>query len=832
MNHDDPKFTAYALDELSAAERAEIEALLQSDPAALAQVEETRAFAVQLRTQLQAEPAAALREEQREHVRAICQQTTPTVEVLQPGTVVKGSRSWWRRNVVPLSLAASVLLALGATSWVGLRYASLSAVRMGSGISDPGPLSPGDQRLLEAGDRLLRRSPQIADAELPSEAPEARELAAVTKALGEAPQIASAAPAVPPAAASPGQLIGLADGAADEGAPVDVSTSAELPAVGLPMEDATKSFSIADSRAAAVRPESSAAPAAAPAASSRAAEARVSLALKAKDAPAQAARGRLIAAAEAPARAPLSVRADLSVERIGVTRAKEETVSQVARSYRSEPYAGRVIEPELRIVPQEVPRKPSEDRWANDAERPSAESYEQITDNPFQKVGDQPLSTFSIDVDTASYANVRRFLNANTLPPRNAVRIEELVNYFSYDYSQPEGDIPFSANMEVAACPWAPEHRLVRIALKGREIERDQRPPSNLVFLIDVSGSMAPQNKLPLLKQSMQLLIDQLSPQDQVAIAVYAGASGLVLEPTRDKQKIRAALDRLESGGSTNGGAGIQLAYETAQNAFLKGGTNRVILATDGDFNVGVTNQEELVRLVQEKAKGGVFLTVLGFGMDNLKDSTLEKLANKGNGNYAYIDTLNEGRRVLVEQIGATLVTIAKDVKIQVEFNPAHVGAYRLIGYENRLLAKEDFNDDKKGRGRDRRGAHGDGTLRGSSGRKELPRFTWSRRAEVSAEARAGSCSTAGAGERLTRDAHAEAPLQSSGRRREPASRVPAHRRASAMGEKLSRVPLRCGGGELRHALARLSAQGQRELGLNARAGAGGERPRRERLSR
>jgi Ca-activated chloride channel family protein len=235
--------------------------------------------------------------------------------------------------------------------------------------------------------------------------------------------------------------------------------------------------------------------------------------------------------------------------------------------------------------------------------------------------------------------------------------------------------------------------------LKGREIERDQRPPSNLVFLIDVSGSMAPQNKLPLLKQSMQLLIDQLSPQDQVAIAVYAGASGLVLEPTRDKQKIRAALDRLESGGSTNGGAGIQLAYETAQNAFLKGGTNRVILATDGDFNVGVTNQEELVRLVQEKAKGGVFLTVLGFGMDNLKDSTLEKLANKGNGNYAYIDTLNEGRRVLVEQMGATLVTIAKDVKIQVEFNPTQVGAYRLIGYENRLLAKEDFNDDKKDAG-------------------------------------------------------------------------------------------------------------------------------------
>jgi Ca-activated chloride channel family protein len=329
----------------------------------------------------------------------------------------------------------------------------------------------------------------------------------------------------------------------------------------------------------------------------------------------------------------------------------------------------------------------------------SQESYDGVTDNAFLRVADQPLSTFSIDVDTASYANVRRFLNSNALPPKAAVRIEEFVNYFSYDYPQPEGDVPFSSTMEVATCPWKPEHRLVRIGLKGREMKRDQRPASNLVFLVDVSGSMQPQNKLPLLKQSMQLLVDQLAPQDQVSIVVYAGASGLVLKPTRDKAEIRQALSRLESGGSTNGASGIQLAYETARQAFIKDGTNRVILATDGDFNVGVTNQNELVELIQREAKSGVFLTVLGFGMDNLKDSTLEKLANKGNGNYAYIDTLNEGRRVLVEQMGGTLVTIAKDVKIQVEFNPAQVGAYRLIGYENRLLAKEDFNDDTKDAG-------------------------------------------------------------------------------------------------------------------------------------
>ncbi len=331
----------------------------------------------------------------------------------------------------------------------------------------------------------------------------------------------------------------------------------------------------------------------------------------------------------------------------------------------------------------------------------NTESYDRVYENPFLSVRQNPLSTFSIDVDTASYANARRFLNEEQFPPKDAVRIEEFINYFSYYYPPPEGNKPFSVNIETSECPWANNHRLVRIGLKGKEITLENRPLSNLVFLIDVSGSMQPDNKLPLAKKTMQLLVEQLTENDRVAIVVYAGASGLVLPATTgdQKEKILSALGRLEAGGSTNGGEGIQLAYQIALSNFIKNGINRVILATDGDFNIGVTNQGDLIRLIEEKAKSGVFLSVLGFGMGNYKDSTLEKLADQGNGNYAYIDTLNEARKVLVEQMSGMLITIAKDVKIQVEFNQAQVTAYRLIGYENRLLRSEDFNDDKKDAG-------------------------------------------------------------------------------------------------------------------------------------
>ncbi len=331
----------------------------------------------------------------------------------------------------------------------------------------------------------------------------------------------------------------------------------------------------------------------------------------------------------------------------------------------------------------------------------NTESYAHIDENQFLSVADQPLSTFSVDVDTASYANARRFLNGGSLPPKDSIRIEEWLNYFSYDYPNPAGNEPFSLTSEVSACPWNGAHRLVRLGLKTREISQAATPPRNLVFLVDVSGSMMPENRLPLLKRGLGMLAENLRANDTISIVVYAGASGLALPATRgsDRARVLDALGRLEAGGSTNGGDGIRLAYSVASEHFVKGGINRVILATDGDFNVGTSSQGELQRLIEDERKSGVFLTVLGFGEGNVKDSTMEMLADKGNGNYAYIDSINEARKVLVREAGATLVTVAKDVKLQVEFNPTRVESYKLIGYEDRVLAKEDFNDDKKDAG-------------------------------------------------------------------------------------------------------------------------------------
>jgi secreted protein with Ig-like and vWFA domain len=332
----------------------------------------------------------------------------------------------------------------------------------------------------------------------------------------------------------------------------------------------------------------------------------------------------------------------------------------------------------------------------------AGDRYDRLVENAFRLVKDHPLSTFSIDVDTASYANVRRFLlQEGRLPLVDAVRIEELVNYFDYDYSGPSDSVPFAAHIEVAGCPWESEHRLVRVGLKGREIANGQRPASNLVFLLDVSGSMNSPDKLPLLKEGMKMLVGQLDENDRVAIVVYASSEGLVLPSTsgEDRQRIINALNRLQAGGSTNGGAGIELAYRIAKEGFIEGGVNRVLLCTDGDFNVGTTSTGSLEQMIEERAKTGVFLSVLGFGRGNLNDAMMETISNKGNGNYAYIDGITEAQKVLVAQRGGTLVTIAKDVKIQIEFNPAQVNAYRLIGYENRLLAAEDFNDDKKDAG-------------------------------------------------------------------------------------------------------------------------------------
>ncbi len=333
--------------------------------------------------------------------------------------------------------------------------------------------------------------------------------------------------------------------------------------------------------------------------------------------------------------------------------------------------------------------------------RPNTEEYAEIDENGFMSVIGNPLSTFSIDVDAASYANARRFIMADRLPPKNAIRVEEFINYFDYDYKKPQGEAPFSINLEYAVCPWNPKHNLVHIGLQGEELIEEDRRPSNLVFLIDVSGSMKPENKLPLLKKAFLLLVDELSDDDQIAIVTYACHAGVALEPTfgRDRGKIKRAIRRLRASGSTAGHAGIQLAYELADSYFIPGGNNRVILATDGDFNVGVSSTPELVEMIEEKRESGIFLTILGFGIGNYKDEKLEKLADRGNGNHAYIDNLLEAKKVFVDDLTSTLYTIAKDVKIQVEFNPVKVASYRLIGYENRLLAKEDFADDTKDAG-------------------------------------------------------------------------------------------------------------------------------------
>jgi Ca-activated chloride channel homolog len=357
---------------------------------------------------------------------------------------------------------------------------------------------------------------------------------------------------------------------------------------------------------------------------------------------------------------------------------------------------------------------PTRDQWSTLAQAPvllprvdtggrpfNTETYDRIVDNPWTDALRTPLSTFSVDVDTASYSNVRRFLEDRLPPPKDAVRIEELINYFSYAYPQPDRNKPLSITTAMDECPWNSGHRLALVGVQARRLDSTKLPPRNLVFLVDVSGSMSAPNKLPLVKASLAMLAPNLTSRDRIAIVVYAGSSGLVLPATRgdDTTAILEALYRLQAGGSTNGGQGLMLAYAVAGEAFIEGGVNRVILATDGDFNVGMTDQGSLLRLIEGKRQTGIALSILGYGKGNVKDSTMEKLADIGNGNYAYIDTMAEAKKVLVEQAGGTLVTVAKDVKLQIEFNPRVVGAYRLVGYENRMLRDQDFNDDARDAG-------------------------------------------------------------------------------------------------------------------------------------
>jgi Ca-activated chloride channel family protein len=387
------------------------------------------------------------------------------------------------------------------------------------------------------------------------------------------------------------------------------------------------------------------------------------------------------------------------------TQLQELTAATKAQGALARDEAGRARRLGVQYAPQAAPAPRAAGiaaepwRWAG--EPGNTEAYNRIEEGRFLAAATNPLSTFSIDVDAASYSNVRRFLSQGTLPPADAVRLEEFVNYFSYHYPDPTGSHPFAVAAEVGACPWAADHRLVRIGLQGKRAKTRDLPPSNLVFLIDVSGSMMSEDKLPLVKRAFRALVGELRSQDRVAIVVYAGAAGLVLPSTAgaDKSTILSAIDRLEAGGSTAGGAGLRLAYDAAKEHYLAEGNNRVILATDGDFNVGVSSDAEMIRLVEARRTEGTFLTVLGFGTGNLKDSKMEQMADKGNGHYAYIDSFREAQKVFVREFGGTLFTIAKDVKIQVEFNPARVQAYRLLGYENRMLAKEDFADDRKDAG-------------------------------------------------------------------------------------------------------------------------------------
>ncbi|MGA2137688.1 MAG: von Willebrand factor type A domain-containing protein [Verrucomicrobiia bacterium] len=372
---------------------------------------------------------------------------------------------------------------------------------------------------------------------------------------------------------------------------------------------------------------------------------------------------------------------------------------QISRIDKANDMAGNVAYNDGHVGWQDNPSSRVEIYWTSSS--PDAESYPHSIENSFLAVTQNPLSTFSLDVDTASYANIRRFLNQGTLPPRDAVRIEEMLNYFPYDYPAPRRGEPFSLYVEMAECPWNSAHRLALVALKAKDVAPRKAQPMNLVFLIDASGSMADANKLPLVKQALRLLVEQLSARDHVAIVIYAGDSRVALPSTSgdDKEAILEVIDSLEANGSTNGGAGIQSAYREATAHFIEGGVNRVILCTDGDFNVGITDPNQLVRLIQQQMKSGVFLSVFGFGMGNLKDSTMQKLADKGNGNYAYIDNLDEAHKALVEQMRGTLVTVAKDAKVQIEFNPALVQSYRLIGYEKRMLRAQDFNNDRKDAG-------------------------------------------------------------------------------------------------------------------------------------
>ena len=712
LSPDDPQLTAYALGELEGADRAAVAAAVRDDPALRVAVEEIRATAARMEAALAAELAMELAPRPSRGA-AEAKKTADPYARNRRAKLLRFPQVYF--VVGGLAAACFAVLAVWQTPRPGPAtttaagaaptvYVDLSALIA--------PAAPVQLPTVDSGE-LTKRGGGDATVATATITPAPRTLLEQTKAsepttVGQAPlnlQL-SAAPSVPlVAAASPastalgGRLVpaeGLARGTL-RGQAEDAPARIQPASVG--SEERVITYLPDEKFVVEARPKGQPAP---KAAAGVAAVGRGGVIFnESRGMPGASTKeilkGTEFADAGASTVAPAASAGD------GLLFLSPFTVSSERFRGRVGPSAGTVAPVNSPAVAPSAP-PPVEEMFTRPASRSArsaanTEAYAHTADNGFVRAAQNPFSTFSVDADTASYANVRRFLQSGRRPPRDAVRIEELLNYFPYRYAPPpaKSDAPFATSLEVADAPWAPTHRLVRIGLKGREVTTAERAAANLVFLLDVSGSMNAPNRLPLVKESMRMLLAKLRADDRVAIVTYAGQSGLALAstPVARASEIAAALDGLTPGGSTNGGMGIQLAYDIAKANFVTGGINRVILCTDGDFNVGVTSEGELVRLIQEKATSGVFLTVLGFGMGNLKDSTLEKLADKGNGHYGYIDSRKEAEKLFVQQVNGTLVTIAKDVKIQVEFNPSQVASYRLIGYENRRLATEDFGNDK-----------------------------------------------------------------------------------------------------------------------------------------
>lgn len=655
LSADDPKLTAYALGELDAVEAAEVERELQASPELRQAVEEIREASDWLKKELAAEEFPARIPEQRKAVEG------------SPSNVVPLHRRVWQKAAGFAAIAAAIVLG----AWIG--FQNFRSPGPGSPVSEVKAKVPPFRYAQNAERHSLSPSSETLD--------QKQELAPAVPVINQMSSLKTDAPQPKTESIS---IMPLPEKESPKAAPAS------------PVSRIVASSSISESKLSSVASDT-AAKIAQPAVSNPEVSASLHRTLSKQVAPqpapsAYAFAGKDFSAGKANSfyrQDPPSAHRRQSAEVLSKERENDrrrEISNELAKKYLP-------THPIMREALRHI--APVEHRDHDTAR------YPRYVENVFESVLNNPLSTFSVDVDTASYANVRRFLNERRMPPRDAVRVEEMINYFSYSYPQPRDDEPFAVSLEAAECPWKKTHRLVRIGLKGKEIAQNKRPASNFVFLIDVSGSMSPENRLPLIKQALRMLVKRMTENDRIAMVVYASNSGVVLESIScmNKEKILEAIDELEAGGSTNGGEGIQKAYRLAEENFIKGGVNRVILATDGDFNVGITSQDELIDLIERKAKSGVFLSALGVGTDNYKDAMLQKLADKGNGNYHYLDSLEEAEKVLIQQMNGTLVTIAKDVKVQIEFNPAQVRSYRLIGYEKRILEAEDFNDDRKDAG-------------------------------------------------------------------------------------------------------------------------------------